>query len=369
MRTPRRVATAVALLITLAACGGTDSTDASDRSAAADDTTTCALGQTDGDLLFYNWTDYIDPGLIDQFEEEFAVRVVQDYFPSNEEMLARVVAGGARFDIVVPSDYMVEIMIADDLLLPLQTDVIPNRANIDDDFIDPPYDPGLVFSVPYLWGTTGLGYNAALLGEVEESWSLVFDPEIAGALPGRILLLDDARETLGAALQYLGFSPNTTDEEELQAAADVIATAKAWTQVYNSDLYAELLIAGEVVVSLGYSGNFLDAFDGDERFDYFIPQEGATIWTDNLVVLADAPSPCTAQTFIDFMLRAESAAALTDYLSYATPNTPGEALIDPEILADPRIYPTEETMQRLRFLEDTGDFETRYTDLFGRARN
>jgi spermidine/putrescine-binding protein len=360
MRTRTRAAAAViALSLLAAACGGDDPVAATD----------CVPGQTDGDLLLYNWNDYIDPGIIDDFEAEFGVRVIEDFYPSNEEMLARVVAGGAQYDVIVPSDYMIEIMLEDDLLLPLTREAIPNVVNVDDEFADPPYDPGLQHSVPYLWGTTGLGINVELLGDVEPSWALVFDPEVAGQLPGRILLLDDVRETMGAALRWLGHSPNTTDEDELVAAAEVIATARAWTAAYNSDLYADLLVSGEVVVSLGYSGNFLDAFDGDERFAYVVPKEGATLWTDNLAILATAPHPCTAHTFLDFILRPEQGARLTNYISYPSPNAFAGPFIDPEILDDPAVYPDAATLERLEFLRDTGDMEIRYTDLFTQATN
>ena len=363
MRTSIRTAAAfAALTLTAAACGD-------DSSAGAPAAAECVAGQTDGDLLLYNWNDYMDPDIIADFEAEFGVSVVEDFYPENEEMLARVVAGGAQYDVVVPSDYMIEIMREDDLLLPLTRAAIPNIANVDEDFIDPPYDPGLRFSVPFLWGTTGLGVNVELLGDVDPSWALVFDPEVAGQLPGRILLLDDARETMGAALHWLGFSPNTTDETELQAAADVIAAAREWTAAFNSDLYADLLISGEVVVALGYSGNFLDAFDDDERFAYVVPKEGATLWTDNLAILATAPHPCTAHTFLDFILRPEQGARLTNYIYYPSPNAFAAEFIDPEILEDPAVYPDDETLERLQFLQDTGETEILFTDLFTRARS
>jgi spermidine/putrescine-binding protein len=362
MRTSIRTAAAIAALtLTAAACGD----DSSAGAPAAD----CVAGQTDGDLLLYNWNDYMDPDIIADFEAEFGVSVVEDFYPENEEMLARVVAGGAQYDVVVPSDYMIEIMREDALLLPLTRSAIPNIANVDEDFTDPPYDPGLLFSVPFLWGTTGLGVNVELLGDVEPSWDLVFDPEVAGQLPGRILLLDDARETMGAALRWLGFSPNSTDEVELQAAADVIEAAGEWTAAYNSDLYADLLISGEVVVALGYSGNFLDAFGDDERFAYVVPKEGATLWTDNLAILATAPHPCTAHTFLDFILRPEQGARLTNYIYYPSPNAFAAEFIDPEILEDPAVYPDAETLERLQFLQDTGETEILFTDLFTRARS
>jgi spermidine/putrescine transport system substrate-binding protein len=355
-----RLAAAAAIALLLAACGGTTS---------APEAADCAPGQTDGDLFLYNWNDYVDPDMISDFEAEFGVRVVEDYFPSNEEMLAKVTAGGAQYDIVVPSDYMIELMIEESLLLPLTRTAIPNLVNVAEDFTDPPYDAGLGFSVPYLWGTTGLGVNVELLGDVEPSWALVFDPEVAGTLPGRVLLLADARETIAGALFYLGLDPNTTDEAELQQAADVIATARSWTAAYDSNLYAEYLISGDVVVSHGYSGNFLDAFGDDERFAYIVPKEGAVIWTDNLAILAGAPHPCTAHTFIDFILRPEQGARLTNYIYYPSPNALAAPFIDAEVLEDPAVYPADAVRERLQFLRDTGDFETRFTDLFTEATN
>jgi len=362
MRTRIRTTTAIAALtLTAAACGG-------DPSAEAPQAADCVVGQTDGDLLLYNWNDYMDPDIIADFTAEFGVRVIEDFYPSNEDMLARVVAGGAQYDVVVPSDYMIELMIEDGLLLPLTRAAVPNITNVDDEFIDPPYDPGLQHSIPFLWGTTGLGVNVELLGDVEPSWDLVFDPEVAGNFPGRVLLLDDARETMGAALHWLGLDPNTTDEADLRAASEVIAAARSWTAAYNSDLYADLLMSGEVVVAHGYSGNFLEAFGEDESFAYLVPKEGATLWTDNLAILAAAPHPCTAHTFLDFILRPAQHARLTNYIYYPSPNALAAPFVDPEILADPAVYPDTDTLSRLQFLRDTGDAEVLYTDLFTQAR-
>lgn len=351
------VVLAVTALIAAACAGGDDAGGAA----------TCEPGQVDGDLLLYNWTDYVDPELVPAFEAEYGIEVVEDFYTSNEELLARVSAGGAGYDVVVPSDYAVRIMVEEGSLLELQQDAIPNLANLRDDFTDPAYDPGNAHSVPFLWGTTGLGVNVGLLGDVEPSWALVFDPEVAGTLPGRVSLLDDPREVLGAALHYLGLDPNTTDESELQQAADLVAQAREWTAAYDSGTYQDNLVSGEVVVAHGYSGNFLEAFDGLEGFAYLVPEEGATVWTDAMAILADAPHPCTAHTFIDFVLRAERGAALTEYIYYPSPNAAAEALIDTEILEDPAVYPSAATQARLRFLQDTGDFETRYTDLFLQA--
>jgi spermidine/putrescine transport system substrate-binding protein len=357
----RTVPALLAIGLLLTACGPATSND--DAPSAA-----CAPGETDGDLNLYQWAEYAVPELIAAFEAEHGVRVTQDFYPSNEELLAQVLTGGASYDVVVPSDYMVSIMIEEGLLRPLDVDAITNLANVAQEFADPPYDPGLVHTVPYQWGTTGLGINVELLGDVTPSWRLLLDPEVAGTLPGRVALLDDPREALGAALYLLGLDPNTTDEAELAAAGEVVRAARPWTAAYTSQ-YAELLVAGEVVVAQGYNGTFLDAFGGDPRFAYVVPEEGATIWTDNLAILAGAAHPCTAHTFVDFMLDAANAAALSTATRYATPNVAAEALLDPALLADPAIYPPAEVRARLRFLEDTGDFEIRFSDTFEQVKN
>jgi spermidine/putrescine-binding protein len=182
-------------------------------------------------------------------------------------------------------------------------------------------------------------------------------------------MLDDPRETMGAALYWLGYDPNTTDEGELEEAADAISNARGWTAAFTSDQFSDLLLAGEVAVAQGYSGNFLDSFGDDESYAYLIPEEGATIWTDNLAILADADAPCTAHTFINYILDAENGAQLTNWTYYASPNAAASEFIEAEILEDEAIYPDDETRDNLFFLEDTGDAEILFTDYFTQAKS
>jgi spermidine/putrescine-binding protein len=363
-RYTRTTAVLALLALALAACGG-ESGDGDPAATSAD----CELDQVDGDLSFYNWSDYMDPNLVEAFEAEYDVEVTQDFYPSNEELFARVDAGGAQYDVIVPSDYMVDIMIQENLLMALDFEVIPNAENLDEDFTSPPYDPDLEFSVPYQWGTTGLGVNLDAIGDVEPTWDLVFDPEVARGLGGRISLLDDPRETMGAALYWLGYDPNTTNEDEIQEAADVIAQAREWTAAFSSDQYSDLLLGGETVVAHGYSGNFLDNFGDDESYAYLIPEEGATIWTDNLAILADTSVPCTAHTFINFILDAENGAQLTNWTYYASPNAAASEFIEEDVLENPAIYPDEDVRENLYFLEDTGETEIMFTDLYTQAKS
>lgn len=336
-------------------------------------TVSCEPGQTDGELALYNWTEYIDPELIKQFRDEFGVDVVEDFYPNNEELLARIESGSSGYDVIVPSDYMVGIMREQGLLMRLDTGAIPNAENVGEDFASPPFDPEQAYHMPYQWGTTGLSVSVEVAGEdPEATWGWIFDPEMADGLDGRITMLDDAREAMGAALRYLGYSVNSTNETELQEAADLIAETTDRLAAFDSDQYEDLLIGQETVVAHGYSGDFFAAFDADDAWDdyvYLIPDEGAVRWVDTMAVLADAPHPCTAHTFINFILDAENGAQLTNWTFYASPNDASREFIDEEILEDPAIYPPEEVAEDLEFLEDTGETERMFTDLFAEAKS
>ncbi|NND01785.1 MAG: spermidine/putrescine ABC transporter substrate-binding protein [Acidimicrobiia bacterium] len=366
MRTPwKRGGMLLAVIALIAsACGG----GSGDVAATGD----CSAGETDGDLNFYNWTEYIDPDLIAAFEAEADVDVVETFYDSNEAMLAQI-QSGVTYDLIVPSDYMVAIMVEEELLAPINKEAVPNTANLSSDFVNPPYDPTGEFTVAYQWGTTGLGVNLSVVGEdFAPSWSLLLDPDTISQYPGGVSVLNDPRETMGAALKYLGYSLNDTDIDHLQEAADLIADAKASIATFDSDQYDESLIAGEVAVAHGYSGNFFVAFDesGDpDNWAYVIPEEGGTVWIDNMAIPADSEHPCTAQAFINFLLDPENGATLTNWNYYASPNAAAEPFILEEILEDETIYPAAGLRDRLEIITDTGDYEINFTDKFAEARS
>jgi spermidine/putrescine-binding protein len=378
-RNPKLLVLLAVFAMVIAACGdsnGETTTTAGDggttTSSGGGEPTACAEGETDGDLAFYNWSEYIDPELVAAFETEYGVTVTEDFYDSNEAMLAQLQAG-AVYDLIVPSDYMVGIMIEEGLLMPLSTDALPNLSNLSDQFVNPPYDSTGEYSVAYQWGTTGLGVNISVVGEdYEPSWALVFDPDLTSTYPGGVSLLNDPRETMGAALKYLGYSLNSTSEAELQEAADVISAAKDYITAFDSDQYGENLVNGEVAVSHGYSGNFFTDFadaDDPDNWAYVIPEEGGTVWTDNMAVPTVSEAPCTAHAFINFLLDAENGAALTNWNYYASPNAASEEFILEEILEDETIYPSDELMSKLEIITDTGDFEIQYNDFYQLARS
>lgn len=307
------------------------------------------------ELHVYNWSEYIDPQIYADFEEEFGVRVVEDTFASNEELLAKLQAGATGYDVIVPSDYMVEIMIEQGLLAELDHKNIPNLKNIAPKFADPPYDPQMVHCVPYQWGTTGIGYNSELFEEPPDSWAYLFDPEVASLYAGKFTMLNDSREGIGAALKYLGYSLNSTDEAQLMEARDLLIRQKPWVYAYDSEQYEDLLSADEIVMGHGWSGDFFMAAVEDERIWYAIPQEGATIWADNLCIPKTAPNKYTAEVFINYLLRPEVGAAISNFTWYASPNAAATEFIDAEILEEPAIYPPPEVMERLEWIEDVGE--------------
>lgn len=361
-----------------AACGSDDDSQATGGTAApsGDDgggDTGCAPDQVDGDLALYNWSEYIDPELLAAFETEFGVKTTESNYDSNEAMQPIIAAGNSGYDVIVPSDYMVSVMIEAGQVAKLQKDAIPNLTNLLPEFASGlPFDPTGEYSAPYQWGTTGLGVDLAVTGEdVPHTWGLIFDADLAEQYgsAGAITLLNDPRETIGAALKYLGYSLNTTSQDELNEARDSIAAARDRIKAYDSDQYDELLASGDSVVAHGYSGNFIVQFDEAEnpdQYTYFVPDEGGTRWVDNMAVPFDAPHPCTAHTFINFLLDAENGAALTNWNFYASPNAAAEEFIDAEVLEDPIVYP--EDTSKLEFIANTGDFEPNFSDAFVEAK-
>ena len=353
----RRVGLIVlAVSVIAAACGGGEEVAAE-----------CSPGQTDGDLNFYNWTEYIDPELITAFEEESGVDVVESFYESNEAMLAQLQSGVA-YDLVVPSDYMIGIMINEDLLMPLQKDAIPNLANLAPTFQAPPYDPELAYSAAYQYGTTGLGVNLELVGDAfVPSWALVFDTNLTANFPGGVSLLNDPRETMGAALEYLGYSINDTNPDHLQEATDLIKAAKPYVAKFDSDLYDESLANEEVAVAHGYSGNMIVAIgetENPDAFTYVLPQEGATLWIDNMAIPVDSATPCTAHAFINFLLDAEHGATLTNWNYYGNPNAAAEPLVDEAVTE----FYAETASADVEVIVDTGDYEINFTDSLAEAK-
>ena len=357
----------VAASAVIAACGSGSDADSGDADVVT--AAVCEPGETDGDLAMFGWAEYIDPEQLEAFGEEFGVGTTYSVFDSNEAMQAIVSVGGSGHDVILPSDYMVGIMGESRELLPLTIDALPNIVNLDPDFTALPFDPDGTWSVPYQAGTTGLAVDTAVLGDdYPRSWGLIFDPAISEQYAGKITMLNDPRETLGAALRYLGYSLNSTDTDELSEAQALVADAKSRLAAFDSVTADELLTSGETAIAHGFSGDlfvqFLDS-DDPERYEYFVPEEGGARWIDTLAIPFDAPHPCTAHTFINWLLDAENGADLTNWNYYTTPNAAARAGLDDELVDfvdDPEVVAGGQ--DSLEIIVDTGDFELEYTDAF-----
>lgn len=304
-------------------------------------------------LYFLNWADYIPEELLEKFEAETGAKVVLDTFESPEAMLAKLKAGADQeFSLVVAPDYYVLQMAREGLIVPLDKARLPGLKNLDPFFQDPPYDPSLTYSVPYLWGTTGLAYREDLVKGSVDSYAVLFDP---AQQVGPFLLLDEMRETIGAALKYLGYSVNATDPQALEKAKALLIEAKRRSVGFAGGVEAlNRILAGDAALALAYSGDVLQARQEDERLRYALPKEGGTLWTDALVVLKRGPAQELAYRFVDFLLQPENAAALSRYTRYATPVAAAMPLLPEEMRQDPTVFPPPEARAKLEYLKDLG---------------
>ena len=368
----RLFAVAAALSLVAAACGD-DGDSGGGGGGGGGEQATCAVDEVDGDLAIFNWAEYIDPEQLDAFAAEFDVEVTIDTYDSNEAMQPIISEGNSGFSLIVPSDYMATILADSGAIQPLNHDAIPNIENLMEEFVDPVYDPGNAHTVPYQWGTTGIAVDTEVVGtDYDKSWGLIFDPDTASEFEGQITLLNDPRETLGAALKFAGYSLNSTSEDELAEAQDLVASARDNLAAFDTDQADELLVGGETAIAHGFSGDlfvqFLEA-DDPSRYEYFVPEEGGTRWIDNMAIPFDAPSPCTAHTFINWLLTGEQGAALTNWNYYGTPNEAAVDGVDEELVTF-----LEEEMEiaggedSLEVIQDTGEFEINFSDAFIAAK-
>ncbi|MGK0618067.1 polyamine ABC transporter substrate-binding protein [Meiothermus cerbereus] len=317
-------------------------------------------GQQKKELRLLNWSDYMPKEVLQEFEKREGIKVVEDTYDSPEAMLSKLQAGGdTEYDVLITPDYTVGSLARAGSLLELDKTKIPNLKNLDPQFANPAFDPEGRYSVVYQWGTTGLAYREDLVRGPVESWAVVFDP---AKQVGPFLLLDEMREMIGAALKYKGESVNSTDPAKLAEVQAMLLEAKRRSQGFaGGTSIRDRLIAGDIAVGPAYSGDILAAQPENPKLKYVIPAEGATLWTDNLVVLKKSPNHELAHKFINFLLEPEIAAQISNSIGYATPVA--AAMDQIEEKDNPIIYPTPEIRARLELLADLGDQE----DLFNRV--
>lgn len=371
-RTPLILFIILALTLLMAACG--QSAPAAPTAAdppPAPEVAQPAAGEVEPakEIVVYNWSEYMDPDIYDQFAELTGISVIEDNFSSNEEMLAKLQGGAAGYAVIVPSDYTVTIMIAEGMLAKLDHNNIPNLSNLSERFRTLPYDVGNEYCIPNQWGTTGLGYDSAVM-EAPTSYSILFDPDPNSPAFGRTTMLDDPREAFAAALVYLGYDINTTDEAQLQEAKDALIRARAGLAGYDSDTYENLLASGENVLAHGWNGDFLVMQEENEDLAYVVPQEGGVVWVDNfcIPVSATPEQKLAAEMFLNYLLEAEVGAQLSQYNYYASPNAAAEEILGPDFLADPIVYPPAEVLDKLQYIRPVGAAESLYQRLWDEVK-
>jgi putrescine transport system substrate-binding protein len=318
-----------------------------------------AFAQEEPVLNVYNWSDYIAEDTIANFEQETGIKVNYDVYDSNEIVDAKLLAGNSGYDIVVPSGNFVERQIKYGLIAPLDKSKLPNLANLDPVVMEQAarHDPDNAHAVPYMINTIGLGYNGAKVSEALgadapiDSWDLLFKPEVVSKLAScGVAVLDSPSEVMGIALNYLGIDANSESEEDLAKAEALLTSVKPHIRYFHSSQYIDDLGNGEICLALGYSGDIFIASDAAAEANhgvevsYLIPKEGAATLFDFMEIPADAPHKENAHKFIDYILRPEVVAEITNYVFYANPNLPALEFVDDEVKNNPGIYPPAEVL-------------------------
>lgn len=299
-------------------------------------------------LVIYNWGDYIAPDLITKFTDETGIEVQYETFDSNESMYTKIKQGGTTYDIAVPSDYMIDKMRKENLLIKLDKSKITGLENIGDEFLGLSFDENNDYSIPYFWGTLGIVYNDTMVENAPEHWSDLWNSEYAND----IMLVDGAREVMGIGLGTLGYSLNTKSLSELNAASQKLDDLTPNIKAIVGDEMKGYMINGDAAIGVTFSGEASEMLDSNEHLHYVVPSEGSNLWFDNLVIPKTAKHVDEAYAFINFMLRPENAAQNAEYIGYSTPNDAAKELLPDDVKNDQAFYPSEDTIENLEVYDN-----------------
>ena len=311
-----------------------------------------------------NWGDYIDPDLLIDFEKQTGIAVKYTTMTSNEEMLVKLSSPDCIYDLCFPSDYIIEKLISENLLAEIDKNNIPNLKNIDDRFMDLPFDPGNVYSVPYFWGTVGILYNTTLVDDPVDSWDILWNEKYAG----QIIMYDSVRDTIGITLMKLGYDLNTRSVEEVEAARDELIRQKPLVRAYLTDDAKMEMINGTAAMTVIYSGDGVACIAENEDLAYAVPKEGSNVWFDNMIIPKTSRHKAEAEQFINFLCDAEIARRNTEYIGYSTPNAAALELLDEEMRMDETYNPPQEVLDRCDVFHDLGDFIGVFSDAWTRIK-
>lgn len=314
--------------------------------------TSCKKDTTGRSIHVYNWGDYVDMETIAQFEEETGIKVIYDTFASNEDLYVKIKQNSDPYDVIVPSEYMIERMIREDMLQELDYSKIPNAKLMDPRLMDKEYDPGNKFSIPYFWGTLGIVVNRSLISEEIDSWSALWNPKYKG----QIIMYNSQRDSIAVALAKLGYSMNSSNPKELQEAKAALIEQKPLVYAYLADEGRDVMSQGDAGLSVMYSGDALMMIDENPDLDYILPKEGTNLWYDAFAVPKNAKNPTDAMTFINFMSRPDISAVNAEYnVGYATPIPKAIELLPDEIKNNPLAYPNIDELPPTEVYRDLGE--------------
>lgn len=293
-----------------------------------------------GKVNFYNWDTYIGETTIEDFEKATGIKVQYDLYADNDELFAKLKGGNPGYDIIIPSNDYIEQMLDADMLLPLDMSKIPNAKNVDPAFMNPSFDPGRKFSLPYMWGTIGIGYRkSAVDGEIT-SWGDLFDSD---KYSGRIALMNESRTVLQMVMKYMGKSLNDWTDENLAAAEAMLIKQKPHITSFAQDNGQDLLLSGEVDLAMEWNGDILQIMEEDDDIGYVVPKEGTLLWEDAMCIPKGGENVDNAHALINNLLDGQVGAGIAEYVYYATPNKAAQALMDDDYLQNPAIFPSEES--------------------------
>lgn len=313
------------------------------------------------ELIIYNWGDYIDPDLLTKFTNETGIQVQYETFDSNEAMYTKIKQGGTTYDIAIPSDYMIDKMKKEDLLVPLDKSQIKGLDAIDPQFLNQNFDKNNIYSIPYFWGTVGIVYNDKLIDTIPEHWEDLWNPDYND----KIMLVDGAREIMGMGLNTLGYSLNSKNMTQLEEVKSKLTSLTPNIKAIVNDEMKGYMIQDEAAIGVTFSGEAREMLDNNEHLHYLVPSEGSNLWFDNLVIPKTVKHEKEAYAFINFMLEPENAAQNAAYIGYATPNAQAKELLPDEIKNDTSFYPSAETMSHLEVYENLGQkWLGVYSDLY-----
>ena len=328
---------ACVVLVSIAGCGGSKET-----------------------LNVYNWGDYIDPQVLKDFEAEYKIKVVYEEFDTNEDMYVKIAAGSGKYDIAIPSDYMVRKMAREGMLIPIDWSKITNYGNIDDRFKNMPYDAQNQYSIPYMWGTVGILYNATMVDDEVDSWDILWNPKYSK----KIFMLNSMRDSIGITLKKLGYSLNTKNEQEILAARDALQEQRPLVLSYVVDEVKDKMIGGEAALAVVWSGDAAYCMSHNENLNYVIPKEGSNIWVDAIVIPKTAQNVAAAHLFIDYLCRTEVGLANVEYIEYASPMGSVRERLPDDVTGNIAFYPNEEDLLGSEVFEDLSDTLTIYNQVW-----